>query len=78
MTIQNDSPFEHTSQHGTEFKSDRCDLKNGVQVTIPEGSTPANLIADAVEMGAWHSMNIRPQFNPFNGYDTVKYEVKNA
>lgn len=71
----NDKPYSHNGRHGTEFKSDRCDLASGVEVTKPEGITDAQFAADLAEFGAFHALNIREDLNGFSGYDCVDYTV---
>lgn len=63
----NEKPFEHICHYGTVFKADRHDFVGGVTAYVPEYLTPEEIMADAVELGAWHWANIVPQLNGFTG-----------
>lgn len=63
----NEKPFEHRARNGTVFRAERCDFVDGVTAHVPRRLSPAQMMADAVELGAWHCANIVPQLNGFTG-----------
>ena len=69
--------FKHRSSKGTVFTSDRCDLKNGVDVTIHNYTSKENAMADFAEFSAFHALVIREELHGgFGGYDTITYRIK--
>lgn len=73
---KNEQPFEHRSTNGCIFEADRCDFKNGVTVTPPDGISQAQLCADTAEFAAFHATNILEQLNGFCGYAAISYTFK--
>lgn len=74
-TQLNEKPLSHTSANGSQFKADRCDLKNGVMVERPLDISDVQLCADFSEFGAFHSLEIRERLNGFAGYDCISYTI---
>jgi cytolysin (calcineurin-like family phosphatase) len=77
MTTQwiNDKALSHTATNGCRFKAARADLKGGVKLIKPEGTTEANMAADIAEFGAFHGMEIWPRLNGFQGWGSVEFEI---
>lgn len=68
----NDETLEYRSSNGTTFKCTKCDLSATVEITnIIEISTD-EILADHIEFGAWHALNIHSQLNGFAGYSRIK------
>lgn len=72
----NEKPFKHSCQNGCVFTSDRCDLKNGVVVLLPEGISQEELCADSAEFAGYHAVAIREDLNGFAGYDAIHYTFR--
>lgn len=70
----NEQKFEHFSSFGTAFKADRCDFRNGVTVTMPQGLPAENLMSDVSEMIGYHAHHVYPNLNQFSGYDCIAYK----
>lgn len=68
--VLNERPLEHRCRNGTTFMAARCDFVGGVTAYVPLHLTLEEIIADAVELGAWHALNILPQLNGFTGPGT--------
>lgn len=71
----NEKPLEYHCLGGTVFKSDRSDLRGGVDVKKPKHSSEASFGADCVEFGMWHSSCILPQLNGFPGWGGLRYKI---
>jgi hypothetical protein len=69
----NEKPFEHPCRHGSVFRAKRCDFVGGVSVDIPKGLSVEQIIADAVEMGAFHTAHIWPKLNGFAGHGDIQF-----
>lgn len=70
--ILNEQPFEHRSQNGTVFTAARSDFVGGVDAFVPEGLSAAQIMEDAVELGAYHWANIVPELSGFTGPGTFR------
>lgn len=71
----NEKSIEYQARNGTQFKSERGDLRCDVMVTPQQGVTIENKMADFTEFGAWHSLIVRPHLNVFSGYDSIRYQL---
>lgn len=71
----NEKSLEHRSHNGTVFKSERCDLRGGVEVLKPERISEADLGADFAEFAAWHTHCIFEQLNGFSGWGGISYSI---
>lgn len=70
----NERSFEHSCRNGTNFFSDRCDFRTNVRVEVPRDISREALMQDVSEMIGYHAMNIFPQLNGFQGYDTIIFQ----
>ncbi len=71
----NEKPVENSSHNGTVFKTDRCDLRSGVEVTKTERISESDLGADFAEFAAWHTHCIFEQLNGFPGWSGIHYSI---
>lgn len=69
-------PFAHSSKNGTKFHAPKKDLSEGFDVKIPLNLTEDLLIADVVEMAAYHATVIEPSLSLFSGYGGLKFRVQ--
>jgi len=75
MEFLNDSRWQHICSNGTEFTCDRCDFKEPVIINPPDNLSPENLWQDLSEMIGYHALNVWPNLNGFQGYDTITFKV---
>lgn len=77
--ITSSTPITHVCKNGTEFSSDRADLKNGLQIarSIHRLTDEEGCLNDFMEFGAWHAMEVWPHLTEgFYGYGLVKLSAK--
>ena len=72
----NGKPLHYDAINGITFKSERSDLRGGVEVRKSHTVSSVELCRAFAEFGAYHAMHIRPNLNGFSGYDCVRYEIK--
>ncbi|MBI1960784.1 MAG: hypothetical protein HYS43_00695 [Candidatus Liptonbacteria bacterium] len=70
-----EKPFEYMGLHGTRFKADRCDFRNGVTVEVRPGISQGKLAQAVAGMAGYHATVILPKLNGFAGYDAVTFTV---
>jgi hypothetical protein len=68
--------IEYTSRYGTKFSCATRNLSTDIDVTTPKNLRIEHLTQDIFEFGAWHAMQIWPTLESFQGYDTVRFLLK--
>lgn len=74
----NDRIFTYHSSWGHTFECDYCDFRTPIRVRSlrgqPMGDDVKFFARDLAEMIAYHSLNIYPELNGFQGYDTLDFQ----
>lgn len=68
----NEKSFSYLSHYGTHFMAARCDFKGNVEITSVV-ENPLLFAADIAEMIGYHTTNILPKLNGFQGYNCIKF-----
>lgn len=68
----NEKSFSHISHYGTAFDCDRCDFRTPIVVSTPP-EDPRLYVKDVAEMIGFHTTNIHPELNGFQGYDCIEF-----
>ena len=70
----NEKPFTHHCCNGSRFQCDRCDFTKPIKV-LDKPPYEALFAADVAEMIGYHAINIWPELNGFQGYDTIEFDI---
>jgi hypothetical protein len=72
----NDKKFQYIGHCGTVFTCDRCDFSTPIRAESVASSSSGieALVRDVAEMIGWHAVNIHPELNGFQGYDTLQFK----
>ncbi len=77
LGVVNDRPIEHQTRKLT-FTCARADLRAPIKVhgyLTLRFPLIQNLASEVAQFAAWHALNIFPELNGFQGYDTLTFEM---